>query len=72
MISAIDLHRMVKFHRDSKALATLAVQDRKTSRYLLFDERGQLCGRRAGRDAAPEMVRPAAKFDAWPPSPAFT
>ena len=64
VISSIDLHRMVKAHRDSKALATLAVQDRTTSRYLLFDERGQLCGRRAGRAGAPETVRPAAKFDA--------
>jgi NDP-sugar pyrophosphorylase family protein len=64
VISAIDLHRMVNAHRDSKALATLAVQDRSTSRYLLFDEHGQLCGRRAGRDGPPEMGRPAAKFDA--------
>jgi NDP-sugar pyrophosphorylase family protein len=64
VISAIDLHRMVKAHRDSKALATIAVQDRTTSRYLFFDERGQLCGRRAGRGGAPEMVRPAAKFGA--------
>jgi NDP-sugar pyrophosphorylase family protein len=64
VISAIDLHRMVKAHLDSKALATLAIQDRTTSRYLLFDERGQLCGRRAGRDGPPEMVRPEAKFDA--------
>jgi NDP-sugar pyrophosphorylase family protein len=57
VISAIDLHRMVQFHREHKALATLAVQGRETSRYLLFDEHGQLCGRRAAKDQAPEMVR---------------
>lgn len=59
VISTIDLSRMVEFHRQHAALATLAVADRETSRYLLFDERGELCGRRAGRDGNPEMARPA-------------
>jgi NDP-sugar pyrophosphorylase family protein len=57
VISTIDLGRMVQFHQERQALATLAVQERETSRYLLFDEQGQLCGRRAGRDEAPEVVR---------------
>jgi NDP-sugar pyrophosphorylase family protein len=57
VLSTIDLRRMVQFHTDKQALATLAVQDRKTSRYLLFDGQLQLCGRRAGRDEAPELVR---------------
>lgn len=57
VISTIDLGRMVQFHKERQALATLAVQDRQTSRYLLFDGQGQLCGRRAGRDEAPELVR---------------
>src|SRR6202043_2058103 len=38
VLSAIDLRRMVQFHTENQALATLAVQDRKTSRYLLFDD----------------------------------
>jgi mannose-1-phosphate guanylyltransferase len=59
VISNIDLRRMVEFHNQAQALATLAVQDRKTSRYLLFDEQGQLCGRRSGGDQHPEMVRSA-------------
>ncbi len=59
VISSIDLGRMVKFHTEHAALATLAVQDRATSRYLLFDEKGQLCGRRAGQSGEPEIVRPA-------------
>ena len=57
VISTIDLARMVSFHKDSGALATLAVQDRETSRYLLFDEQNLLCGRRAGRNGKAEMVR---------------
>ena len=59
VLSTIDLGRMVEFHRQHQALATLAVQDRETSRYLLFDEEHQLCGRQAGRHHPPEMVRPA-------------
>ena len=50
VLSTIDLARMMRFHTEHDALATLAVQERETSRYLLFDEHGQLCGRRAGRD----------------------
>ena len=57
VISTIDLRRMVQFHTQHQALATLAVQDRETSRYLLFDEQLQLCGRRSGRDQKPELVR---------------
>jgi NDP-sugar pyrophosphorylase family protein len=55
VLSTIDLRRMVQFHTENQALATLAVQQRKTSRYLLFDDRLQLCGRRSGADQ-PEFV----------------
>jgi NDP-sugar pyrophosphorylase family protein len=65
VISTIDLARMMQFHNESEALATLAVQDRETSRYLLFDEQRQLCGRRTGRDQAPELVRPSQQVQAW-------
>jgi NDP-sugar pyrophosphorylase family protein len=57
VISTIDLRRMLQFHADQQALATLAVQQRETSRYLLFDEQFQLCGRRSGHDGKPEVVR---------------
>jgi NDP-sugar pyrophosphorylase family protein len=59
VVSTIDLGRMVQFHREHQALATLAVQERETSRYLVFDEQLQLCGRRAGRDGTPELVCPS-------------
>src|SRR5208337_343038 len=57
VLSTIDLRRMVQFHTEQNALATLAVQNRKTSRYLLFDDQLQLCGRRAGSDKEHELVR---------------
>jgi len=63
VISAIDLRRMLQFHVENKAMATLAVQQRHSSRYLLFDQHGQLCGRRlmssakAGNPPQDEIVR---------------
>src|SRR6266850_1097879 len=59
VISTIDLARMLQFHKEHHALATLAVQLRETSRPLLFDNHLQLCGRRTGNDQAPEIVRPS-------------
>jgi NDP-sugar pyrophosphorylase family protein len=57
VISTIDLGRMVRFHTENQAFATLAVQNRETSRYLLFDRRLELCGRRTGQHGKPELVR---------------
>src|ERR1035437_5787948 len=59
VLSTIDLESMVRIHAEKQALATLAVQDRQTSRYLLFDEHLQLRGRQAERDQNPEIVRPS-------------
>ena len=64
VLSTIDLRRMVQFHREHQALATLAVQDRETSRYLLFNEQNQLCGRQAGSGQPPEMVSSSATTQA--------
>jgi len=63
VVSTIDLARMLEVHKERKALATLAVQERDTSRYLLFDENGELCGRSA-KDQSPELVRPASQTKA--------
>jgi NDP-sugar pyrophosphorylase family protein len=53
---------MMRFHVERRALATLAVQERQTSRYLLFDEEQQLCGRRTaqGQD---EIVRGSERME---------
>ena len=61
VISSIDFGQMLRFHTDRNSLATLAVQDRETSRYLLFNESLELCGRQAGRDGKQELVRAAKK-----------
>jgi NDP-sugar pyrophosphorylase family protein len=55
VLSNIDLDSMVRFHVREGALATLAVQQRSTSRPLLFDEHLQLHGRSTGPVAEPHM-----------------
>ena len=56
VISNIDLRRMLQFHNESHALATLAVQARETSRPLIFDDHLQLRGRMVGHAGKPELV----------------
>jgi NDP-sugar pyrophosphorylase family protein len=64
VLSTIDFRRMVEFHAERQALATLAVHSRDTSRYLLFDQQLQLCGRRASHDGKTELVRPTQQVQA--------
>ncbi len=62
VLSGIDLAAMMRFHVENDALATLAVQRRQTSRPLLFDEAGLLCGR-VLKDGSREMAREVARAE---------
>jgi NDP-sugar pyrophosphorylase family protein len=64
VLSTIDLRAMIRSHVEKDALATLAVQKRETSRYLIFDEHGQLCGRRGGQAAEADVCRPSGHGEA--------
>ncbi|MBN2485179.1 MAG: nucleotidyltransferase family protein [Bacteroidales bacterium] len=44
VLTDLNLSEMIKFHKETHALATLAVKERETSRNLLFDNSGQLAG----------------------------
>jgi len=44
ILSDIDLNQLIDKHLDNNCLATLAVRQRNTSRYFLFDEEMNLCG----------------------------
>ncbi|MGB2667855.1 MAG: nucleotidyltransferase family protein [Candidatus Acidiferrum sp.] len=68
VISTIDFAEMLKRQSENNALSTLAVQERETSRYLLFDEQSQLCGRRIVVEKREELVRAVEK----PKALAFT
>lgn len=44
VISSLNLGELYQHHIDNNALATLAVKNRKTSRYFLFDHSNQMVG----------------------------
>jgi NDP-sugar pyrophosphorylase family protein len=44
ILTDMDLSDMIHRHQASGALATLAVTERETSRYFLFDDANRLCG----------------------------
>lgn len=56
ILTDLDLQAMIRFHKAQNALITLAVTNRTTSRYLLFDEANRLCGWRNTSTGAERMA----------------
>ena len=44
MLTDMPLSKMIQQHQDNQPLATLAITDRISSRYLLFNDTNRLCG----------------------------
>ena len=58
IVSTIDIAMMMQAHKERGALATIAVQKRKTSRYLVFDAReDRLTGRIRVQGNEPVMAK---------------
>ena len=66
VISNIDFRRMLQFHNEHQALATLAVQSRESSRLLLFNDQGQLCGRRIYKQEVASDPSTSLGVNEWP------
>ena len=58
VISDLNYKEMLGFHDGNGAMATLAVTNRKTSRYFLFDEQMQLCGWENTKTLKIRLARP--------------
>ncbi len=59
ILTNLDISKLITFHNENKALISFAVTDRKTSRYLLFDENNRLCGWRntkTGEERTPGKI----------------
>lgn len=59
ILTDMDLGAMINDHFAHAPLATLAVTDRTTSRYFLFDQENQLCGWRNTQTGQERMARAA-------------
>lgn len=68
ILTDMDLGAMIASHFHHRPLATLAVTNRSTSRYFLFDKQDELCGWRNVQTGQERMSRSAASHD--PTSPA--
>ena len=44
ILSTIDLKQIYRYHHDNRAMATLAIQQRDTSRGFIVDEQNNICG----------------------------
>ncbi|WP_315819753.1 hypothetical protein [Paraflavitalea speifideaquila] len=70
ILTDLDLGAMIRFHEREAPLATLAITNRVTSRYFLFDENNTLCGwqntktgeEKISRQVTPIFPKPLAAF----------
>ena len=57
ILTDLDLDELLKFHREKNALISFGITNRKTSRYLLFDQDSRLCGWRNTTTGAEKITR---------------
>jgi MurNAc alpha-1-phosphate uridylyltransferase len=62
ILTDLDIGKMVEQHIASKALATLAVTNRKTNRYFLFNDLGTLCGWKNIKTGEQKISKEANKY----------
>jgi NDP-sugar pyrophosphorylase family protein len=65
VVSNIDIQKMLAHHQQNKAIATLAIRQRETSRYLLFDENNHLAGWRNKTTGEEIVVRTKGDFSEY-------
>ena len=62
ILTNMNINKMIEYHSSSKALSTLCVSQRRTSRYFLFDEDDNLCGWRNVNTNLETIVRSATAY----------
>jgi N-acetyl-alpha-D-muramate 1-phosphate uridylyltransferase len=58
VISQVDIRKLKEYHVASEKLASLVVRKRESSRYLLYDDMGSLCGWENRISREKRIVRP--------------
>jgi NDP-sugar pyrophosphorylase family protein len=58
ILTNLNIHQLLAFHRKNDALISFGVTDRKTSRYLLFDDEDHLCGWRNTKTGEEKLSHP--------------
>jgi len=58
ILTDLDISKLLDFHKKNNALISFGVTNRKTSRYLLFDESNRLCGWRNTKTGEEKISTP--------------
>ena len=58
ILTDMDLGEMIRYHSENKPLASLAVTERKTSRYFLFNDNNELSGWQNIQTGQEKIARP--------------
>ena len=61
ILTRLDLHAMLSWHRAQQATVTLAVSQRESSRCFLWDTENRLCGWRNRQSGEERITRPSAE-----------
>ncbi|WP_240347775.1 nucleotidyltransferase family protein [Longitalea arenae] len=62
ILTDLDLGKVIAFHEQERPLSTIAITDRMTSRYFLFDGSDTLCGWRNTKTGEERIARPATTY----------
>lgn len=62
ILTTLDLKKLITFHQQNNALITLAIAERKTTRFLLFNKENQLCGWRNTNPFREKIVVPSTEY----------
>lgn len=62
ILTDLDISKLLAFHAQHQPLISFAVTNRKTSRYLLFDENNRLCGWRNTKTGEEKIAIPREKY----------
>lgn len=62
ILTDLDLGKLITFHQQQNPLSTIAITNRTTSRYFLFDETNTLCGWRNTKTGEEKIARTTATY----------
>lgn len=62
ILTDLDLGRLISYHQQHRPVSTLAVTNRTTSRYFLFNEQDTLCGWRNTKTGEEKIARQATTY----------
>lgn len=62
ILTNLNISHLLEFHNTNKSLATLAVTERESSRYFLFNRQNELCGWKNTKTGEVKVIRQEAEF----------